>query len=121
MSIAYFIIMSLIILVGTGLLLFFKLYKKYDYNNEKFTYLKPYYDFTFYEMGLKIACLKYYYKKYFLPLHLKIHSASIAHKVYTNDIKFNNEVYKTILSEHPILLGNMKEYLDLPNYHNRVL
>ena len=83
--------------------------KEYDYNNEKFTYLKPYYDFTFYEMGLKIACLKYYYKKYFLPLHLKIHSASIAHKVYTNDIKFNNEVYKTILSEHPILLGNMNE------------
>ena len=38
---------------------------EYDYNNEKFKYLKPYYDFTFYEMGLKIACLKYYYKKYF--------------------------------------------------------
>lgn len=82
---------------------------EYDYNNEKFKYIKPYYDFTFNEMGLKIACLKYYYKKYFLPLHLKIHSASIAHKVYTNDIKFNNEVYKTILSEHPILLGNMNK------------
>ena len=37
MRIAYFIIMSLIILVGTGLLLFFKLYKKYDYNNENFS------------------------------------------------------------------------------------
>ena len=83
---------------------------EYDWNNEKFKYVKPYYDFTFNEMGLKIACLKYYYKKYFLPLHLKIHSASIAHKVYTNDIKFNNEVYKTILSEHPVLLGNMNEH-----------
>lgn len=37
MRIAYFIIMSIIILVGTGLLLFFKLYKKYDYNNENFS------------------------------------------------------------------------------------
>ena len=82
---------------------------EYDYNNEKFKYLKPYYDFTFYEMGLKIACLKYYYKKYFLPLHLKIHSATIAHKVYANDVKFNNNVYKTILSEHPILLGNLNK------------
>ena len=39
----------------------------------------------------------------------KIEEESDIHKVYTNDIKFNNEVYKTILSEHPILLGNMNE------------
>lgn len=75
---------------------------RYDYNNEKFKYLKPYYDFTFYELALKLSCLKYYYKKYFLPIHLGIHSATIAHKVYANDVKMANFASNSMLVEDPI-------------------
>ena len=70
--------------------------------NDKWTYYKPYYDYSLYEIGLKLSCLKYYYQRYFLPIHLKIHSASITHKVFMNDVKFNNYVYKSIISERPI-------------------
>lgn len=72
---------------------------KVGYDDDKWTYWKPYYDYTFYEMGLKLSCLKYYYETYFLPIHLKVHSATIAHKVYTNDIKFDNKVFNTVRTE----------------------
>lgn len=58
------------------------------FDNEKFSYIKQYYDFMLNELGLKLSCLKYHYQKYFLPIHLKIHGAYLAHKVYANDIKF---------------------------------
>lgn len=59
--------------------------------NETMEYWKPYYDYTMNELGLKLACLKYYYEKYFLPIHLQIHSAALTYKVYANDIKFLNK------------------------------
>ena len=45
---------------------------------EKYYYWKPYFDFSIVELGLKLSCLKYYYKKYFLPMHLSIHTASLS-------------------------------------------
>jgi len=72
---------------------------KVGYDEDQWTYWKPYYDFTFYEMGLKLSCLKYYYETYFLPIHLKVHSATIAHQVFTNDIKFDNKVFNTVRTE----------------------
>lgn len=59
--------------------------------NEQIEYWKGYYDYTFYELGLKLSCLKYYYEKYFLPIHLSVNSASLQHKVYLNDVKFINK------------------------------
>lgn len=58
------------------------------YDQEKFIYMKQYYDFMMAELGLKLSCLKYYYEKYFLPIHVKVHGAYLADKVYANDIKF---------------------------------
>lgn len=72
---------------------------KVGYDEDQWTYWKPYYDFTFYEMGLKLSCLKYYYETYFLPIHLKVHSTTIAHQVFANDIKFDNKVFNTIRTE----------------------
>ena len=65
---------------------------KAGYENEQYDFIKPYYDFCLNELGLKLSCLKYFYERYFLPIHLGIHSASLAHKVYTNDIKLTNKV-----------------------------
>jgi len=88
---------------------------KEGYCDSTWSYWKPYYDFTFYEMGLKLSCLQYYYETYFLPIHLRIHSASITHQVFANDIKFNNYVYGTNITE-PIInledsyIKNKEEY-----------
>ena len=86
--------------------------------NDKWTYYKNYYDYSLYEIGLKLSCLKYYYQKYFLPIHLKIHSATITHKVFTNDIKFDNYVYRTVRTEYPILMSDDNE-VEFPSNHIR--
>lgn len=57
------------------------------YDEGDITFYRSYYDYCFDELGLKLACLAYYYKKYFLPIHLSIHSASIRHQVFINDTK----------------------------------
>ena len=57
-------------------------------DDEKYWYWKPYLDFLFFLLGIKLACLKQFYKKYFLPIHLYIHSLGLAHRVYINDVKW---------------------------------
>lgn len=58
--------------------------------SDDFWYLKPYYRYMFFELGLKLACLKQMYQKYFLPIHMKLKTVSVQDKVYTNDIKLIN-------------------------------
>ena len=65
-------------------------------DREKYWYWAPYFDFTFNELGLKLACLKYYYEKYFLPIHIKIHDASMTHLVFANDIKLDSQQRQVI-------------------------
>lgn len=60
------------------------------YDEGDIDFVRPYYDWTFNEIGLKLCALKYYYKKYFLPIHLSIHRASITNQCFTNDIKMLN-------------------------------
>lgn len=78
--------------------------------NCAYNYWKPYYDYCFNELAIKLSCLKYYYEEYFLPLHIKVHSASIAHTVHMNDIKFiqqSNEGY----NESPIYIQDQDLYV----------
>lgn len=75
---------------------------------EPYTYWKPYFDWSFNEMGLKLTCLAYYYQKYFLPLHLKIHSASISHQVFTNDVKMLMTTHHTI-DEAPLYIEDKSD------------
>lgn len=65
------------------------------------SFTRSYYDFTFKEIGLKLSCLAYMLKKYFLPIHLSIKSASIKEHVYANDIKLLNKA-KITLTEEPV-------------------
>lgn len=73
------------------------------YDEKDIVFYKPYYEFTLQEMFLKLSCLKYYYQKYFLPVHVGIYSASIQHKEYCNDIKFTIKPFNKICSNLVIL------------------
>ena len=73
------------------------------YDEEDIVFYKPYYEFTLQEMFIKLSCLKYYYQKYFLPLHVGIYSASIQHKEYCNDIKFTIKPFNAICANLTIL------------------
>lgn len=53
---------------------------------------KPFYDWNFNEMALKISWLSQVWKKYFLPIHLNVMSASINRLVFANDIKHVTKV-----------------------------
>lgn len=55
-------------------------------------YWKPFYDWNFTEMALKLCFMKQVWKKYFLPLHLDVMSASINRTVFANDIKHVTKV-----------------------------
>ena len=84
--------------------LFSKLVER-RYDELDISFWRPYYDFAFNELGLKLACLAYMYDKYFLPIHINIHSASITHQVFANDMKMLYGAH-TKISETPILIGN---------------
>lgn len=68
-------------------------------------YTKSYYRYTFNELAIKLSCLANMYKKYFLPIHLSIHSSSIREQVYANDIKFLTTSFSS-LSEHIIFTSD---------------
>ena len=76
-------------------------------DDEKYWYWKPYFDFSFTELGIKLACLKQFYKQYFLPLHLYIHNASLGYRVFANDIKYT--VTTGISMNEPLVSLNIKE------------
>ena len=73
------------------------------YDETNIVFYRPYYEFTLQEMFFKLSCLKYYYQKYFLPIHVGIYSASIQHKEYCNDIKFTIKPFNKICSNLVIL------------------
>lgn len=86
--------------------------KEIYYDEKEFPYLRGYFDYTYSDLGLKLCFLKYYYEKYFLPLHIRIHNISLNHKVYSNDIKLINRVSHGITAT-PIYINTSlddKEY-----------
>ena len=79
-------------------------------DDEKYWYWKPYFDFSFNELGVKLVCLSYYYKKYFLPIHLNIHHTSLGYKVFTNNIKLTNSLH--IIENQPSIVLNNKHEVE---------
>ena len=77
-----------------------------DNDDEKYWYWKPYFDFSFNELGVKLICLAYYYKKYFLPIHLNIHSTSLGYRVFANNLKLTNTLH--IIENEPSIVLNDK-------------
>lgn len=57
------------------------------YDDGDIKFYKPYYTYLFQELGLKLAALEYFYRKYFLPIHLFIHSSSISYQCFMNPNK----------------------------------
>ena len=73
--------------------------KNVEVVKDDITFYKPYYNFVFNELALKLDCLKYYYQQYFLPVHININRASIAHKVYANTTKLSTIGFTTIVDK----------------------
>lgn len=84
------------------------------YDEGDIDFIRPYYDWTFNEIGLKLCALKYYYKKYFLPIHLSIERASITNQVFANDIKMLS-LARTFINEEPIYIHNYDIDIKFPN------
>lgn len=81
---------------------------------EETYYYKNYYNFIFSELLFKIAALKYYYEKYFLPVHLSVLNASVHHKVYMNDTKMISKSTNHI-TESIVPLGIYgSDYVEFP-------
>lgn len=101
---------------GEGLPIMDDLLNKYETieKEDSLKYIVPYYKYSFNELGMKLSCLKYFFKKYFLPIHLNIHSISLSHKVYMNDIKFINK-HKNDITEYPILIGDHNNEVEFPD------
>lgn len=79
--------------------------KEVKYEEEEYAYVRGYFDFTFNDLGLKLAALKYYYEKYFLPLYIRIHKVYMNNHVYANDIKLINKTSHGITA-NPIFITN---------------
>lgn len=88
---------------------------KVVYEETDMGFYKQYYDFCFEELGLKLSALEYYYKKYFLPIHIFIHSASISYQCFMNPNKLIVGDNKTLYSEKPILVGDVYHNADTSN------
>lgn len=72
-----------------------------QYDECDISFVASYYKYMIHEMMYKLSCLSYMFKKYFLPIHLFINSASVRHQVFANDIKFITNTNTTI-TETPI-------------------
>lgn len=77
--------------------------KRYD--EEDIPFYRPYYEFTFNEIGLKLSALKYYYEKYFLPIHLSIYHSTITNQTFANNIKLTNSS-KTLLTAQNVYVAD---------------
>ena len=87
------------------------------YDEKDIVFYRPYHEFTLQEMFLKLSCLKYYYQKYFLPMHVGIYSASIQHKEYCTDIKFTIKPFNKICS-NLVILNDADVNVEFPGDNN---
>lgn len=99
-----------------------------EVKDQGISFYKPYYNFMFNELALKLDCLKYYYQTYFLPIHIKINRASIDYKVYANTVKMtaigfekqteapvyvpDNSIKVVFPEEHTLLYYKSEHYID---------
>ena len=66
-------------------------------DEEALYYYKMYFDYSLNDLALKLICLKYYYEKYFLPIHIKLHSATVDELVFANDIKLVARAHECLI------------------------
>lgn len=92
------------VLIGEGKPVLENLFKKtIETVKDDIIFYKPYYNFIFNELALKLDCLKYYYQQYFLPIHININRASVDYKVYANTAKMSSIGFTT-MTDKPVYL-----------------
>lgn len=92
------------------------------YDEQDIDFYRGWFDYAFDELGLKLCALKYYYQKYFLPIHLNIGNASLEHQQHINDVKMITKAC-TMFTEVPVLTNefiNTKSET-LGNKHYKIL
>lgn len=81
------------------------LFSKYvlkELEQSEIEYYEPYYLYNMGLIMLKLAFFKYYYNKYFCPVHVGIMAASVEHRAFIQDIKITQD-HHTSLCETPVL------------------
>lgn len=88
---------------------------KYIDSNNITEYKRAYYDYSINEIGLKLCILKYYFEKYFVPLHVKVNTVSVEYKCHMNDIKYMVRPY-TCVNETPLFINNYVGNTNIVDY-----
>lgn len=85
------------------------------YDEQDITYRRRYFDYTLAELMLKVSALRYYYQKYFLPVHSLCLSASVMVQTHTNDIKYVTRPHVK-MSECPVVFeaDRLKQTVTFP-------
>lgn len=81
------------------------LFSKYvlkELEQSEIEYYEPYYLYNTSLVMLKLAFFKYYYKKYFCPVHAGVMTASVERRAFMPDIKITGS-HGTSLCERPVL------------------
>lgn len=103
------------VLIGEGKPILEDLFdKNIEVTHDELKFYRPYYNFLFNELALKLDCLAYYWQKYFLPIHLKVNRASIEYKVYANTTKISAVGFEKII-EDPIILHTNNTKVEITN------
>lgn len=76
-------------------------YIKSEMDDSEFDYYEPYYLYNKATIMLKLYFFKYYYKKYFCPVHTGIVSSSVEHRHIIQDYKMHMEACCSV-SENPV-------------------
>lgn len=85
------------------------------YDEGDLDFYKNYFDFTLSELSFKLCMLKYYYEKYFLPIHIHLSSVSTMQTVWMNDIKMLTNCSPKITAE-PIFIKDKGIDVKFPPY-----
>ena len=91
-----------------------------SYSKDDIEFYASYYKWTFEEFAIKLSYLKYFYEKYFLPIHMKIHSSSIERRCYANDIKLTTVPFSKICSK-PVLMQESDVTVKFPSTKNQYI
>lgn len=96
------------------------------YDEADLDFYRSYFDYTFNELGLKLCMLKYYYDKYFLPIHMSVNSLSMIRQTFANDIKYISNCSPKLTAD-PVFIKDssinisfpkVKELFLTAQYHN---
>lgn len=69
-----------------------------DNTNKNFNYQSNYYEYLESHLALKLAALKYYYEKYFLPIHIQINNISTIKYCQAPDLKLISNSYTSLFN-----------------------